>query len=239
MMAGGVVFSQQMSQLRSAFLLCVGVGLIPTFADVAQSATDPLPFERYQVILDRKPFGAAAAQDMTATIVQPAPDSFAKNLKLSTIIEMDDGSIKVGFVDTRSGKSYMMAAGESQDGIEVVTANWADEEAVLKQGDEMALIKFATGDVQAIAPGASPRSSAGANTGPARPTWEERRRARAAQPPPTPVEPPKPKYTGEELTKHLQEYQMEVIRQGLPPLPIPLTPEMDAKLVSEGVLPAQ
>jgi len=30
---------------------------------------------------------------------------------------------------------------------------------------------------------------------------------------------------------------MEVIRQGLPPLPIPLTPEMDAQLVSEGVLP--
>ena len=49
--------------------------------------------------------------------------------------------------------------------------------------------------------------------------------------------PPQPKYTGEELEKHLKEYQMEVIRQGLPPLPIPLTPDMDDQLVKEGVLP--
>ena len=32
---------------------------------------------------------------------------------------------------------------------------------------------------------------------------------------------------------------MEVIRQGLPPLPIPLTPEQDSQLVKEGVLPPQ
>ena len=53
-----------------------------------------------------------------------------------------------------------------------------------------------------------------------------------------PVEIPKPIYTGAELEKHLQEYQMEVIRGGnLPPLPVQLTPENDAKLVAEGVLP--
>jgi hypothetical protein len=57
---------------------------------------------------------------------------------------------------------------------------------------------------------------------------EERRRAKP---------PPKPKYTGEELEKHLQDYQMDVIRQGLPPLPVPLTEAMDNALVEEGVLP--
>ena len=45
--------------------------------------------------------------------------------------------------------------------------------------------------------------------------------------------------TGESLQKHLQEYQMELIRTGQPPLPIALTPEMDAQLVKEGVLPPQ
>jgi len=30
---------------------------------------------------------------------------------------------------------------------------------------------------------------------------------------------------------------MEVIRSGMPALPIPLTPEMDDQLVSEGILP--
>ncbi len=207
----------------------------------ASAAPTSYPFERYQVILDRSPFGSSAyAQEVVAAPTQPQAESFAKSLRLSTIIEMDDGSIKVGFVDTRSGRSYMMAAGESLDGIEVVTANWADEEAVLKQGSEMALIKFASGEVQEIKPGqVRPGRNAPVSTAAQRPTWEERRRARAATPPPPAEPPPPPKYTGEELTKHLQEYQMEVIRQGLPPLPIPLTAEMDAKLVQEGVLPPQ
>ena len=32
---------------------------------------------------------------------------------------------------------------------------------------------------------------------------------------------------------------MEAIRQGLPPLPLELTPEQDDQLVAEGVLPPQ
>ena len=35
----------------------------------------------------------------------------------------------------------------------------------------------------------------------------------------------------------LRQYQMDLTRQGKPPMPIPLTPEMDKKLVEEGVLP--
>lgn len=46
-----------------------------------------------------------------------------------------------------------------------------------------------------------------------------------------------PQQEGELLDKQLQEYQMQLIREGLPPLPIPLTKEMDDQLVSEGILP--
>lgn len=42
----------------------------------------------------------------------------------------------------------------------------------------------------------------------------------------------------EAVRENLRQYQMEVIRSGMAPLPIPLTPEMDAQLVAEGVLPA-
>ena len=41
-----------------------------------------------------------------------------------------------------------------------------------------------------------------------------------------------------EVEKRLREYQMNLIRKGMTPLPIQLTPEMDAQLVKEGVLPA-
>lgn len=40
-----------------------------------------------------------------------------------------------------------------------------------------------------------------------------------------------------EIQQHLQSYQKELIKQGLPPLPIPLTAKTDAELVQEGVLP--
>lgn len=216
--------------LPSLWAWLVGSGMAAT------AATTTFPFERYQIILERKPFGSLPAPEVV-TAPQPQAESFAKSLRLSTIIERDDGYIKVGFVDTRTGRSYMLGAGESQDGIEVVSANWKDEEAVLRQGEEMALIKFVSGEVRAITPSAAAPSTA-ANVA-ARPSWEERRRARAAAPPPPPEPPPQPKFTGEELTRHLQEYQLEVIRQGLPPLPLPLTPEMDARLVAEGILPPQ
>ena len=189
-------------------------------------------FDRYQVILDRKPFGAALPQEQVVAPV-PQAESFAKRLRLSTIIEVNDGSMKIGFIDTGTGKNYMLQPGESQDGIEVVSGSWVDEEAILRQGSEMALIKLVSGAVEAINPADQQRRAADQ----ARPDYTTRRRMRAAPEPAPP--PPEPKYTGEELQKHLENYQLEVIRQGLPPLPIPFTPEMDRKLVEEGILPPQ
>jgi hypothetical protein len=40
-----------------------------------------------------------------------------------------------------------------------------------------------------------------------------------------------------EIQQHLQDYQKELITQGLPPLPIPLTAKTDAELVKANVLP--
>jgi hypothetical protein len=40
-----------------------------------------------------------------------------------------------------------------------------------------------------------------------------------------------------QVQQSLREYQMEVLRQGMPPLPVQLTPEQDDQLVQEGVLP--
>lgn len=202
----------------------------------ARAAPQTFPFERYQVILERKPFGELLAPEPPPPPPQPQAESFAKSLRLSMIVDVNDGeSMKVGFVDTRTGKSYLLMPGESQDGIEVVSASWKDEEAVLRQGTEMALIKIASGEVRAIGPGqAAPQQQP--QQAATRPTWEERRRMRTPQPEPPP-EIPQPRFTGPELERHLQEYQLEVIRQGLPPLPIPLTPEMDARLVAEGILP--
>lgn len=70
-----------------------------------------------------------------------------------------------------------------------------------------------------------------------RPSYAERRQQRLAATGTSTNPPPRPRYTGEALKKHLEDYNAEVQRRGLPPLPIPLTPEEDAELVRQGILP--
>ncbi len=188
-------------------------------------------FSRYQLILDKQPFGQEPPE---ADIVQvPASQSFARNLRLSMLFEGPDGTTRAGIVDNSTKKSYILRVGEPQDGFEMVEADIRTSEAMVKKDNEVALFKLEAG---AGAPISKSEQSSRQSS------YAERRRAllqkieerrQEAQPPPV------PELTGEALKKHLEQVQMDAIRNGLPPLPLPLTPEMDAQLVSEGVLPPQ
>jgi hypothetical protein len=229
-----------MKKSLAAWSLCLVVS-------AAWAAESPPDFSRYQVILDRKPFGTIPPPTIETPAITPE-NSFAKSIRLSALLETDDGGIRVGLIDQTSNKNFFLGVGESEEGIELVSASYKDEEAVLKKGAEMAVIKLQSGDIQPLSPAQQQaRMNMGGSMGgmgmpqppmdgSRRPSYAERRLARLQQRQP-PQPPPEPKYTGVELEKHLQDYQMEVIRQGLPPLPIPLTPEMDQQLVNEGVLP--
>ena len=204
--------------------------MILALAATAAVADTP-DFSKYQVILDRKPFGVAPAPESTAPVITPE-NSFAKTIRMCALLE-DDNGIRIGLIDQSNNKNFFLSVGQTEEGVELVSASYEDEEAVLRKGAEMAVIKLQSGEVQPLTPAEqqarlnAPQSR--------RPSYAERRQMRQQQRAATP--PPEPKYTGAELEKHLNEYQMEVIRQGLPPLPIPLTPEMDQQLVDEGVLP--
>jgi hypothetical protein len=219
--------------MKKYIYLALILALAPLPAMASNQTAD---FGRYQVILDRKAFGTAPPPPDTSTMLQPGP-SFASQLRMSALLE-DEDSIRIGLIDLSNNQNFFLGVGEVQNGVELVSADYVNEEAVLRKGSEMAVIKLQSGVIEALTPAQqqqrlsmSPsRPSAGT-----RPSYADRRLARQQQRQKQP--PPQPKYTGEELEKHLQEYQMEVIRQGLPPLPIPLTPEMDDQLVREGVLP--
>lgn len=190
-------------------------------------------FSRYQVIIDRKPFGEPPPVDNTPPPLSPS-ESFARHLRMSALLETDDGGIRIGLINQQNNKSFFLSVGESEDEIELVSASYEDEEAVVRKGSEMAVIKLQSGEIQPLTQ-AEQQARLNAPQG-RRMSYAERRAARQQQR--QQQEPPaEPKYKGEELERHLRDYQMEVIRQGLPPLPIPLTPEMDAQLVNEGVLP--
>jgi hypothetical protein len=88
-------------------------------------------FSRYEVILSRRPFGEAPATTEPGPVVPtpvPTGPSFADSLKL-VALTYSQGDVRVGFVDTimQPPKTYFLFVGESQDGIEVVSASYDDE----------------------------------------------------------------------------------------------------------------
>lgn len=175
------------------------------------------------------PFGdeaaAAAAAAAVAVATQPVPESFAKNLKMCAITRNRfNGKIQVGILNTATKKNYFLYEGDVEDGLELLQADYEGEKALLrKDAEEVWMDMNAATIVVASAPAAAAPAVAYSRRG--------------VVPPPAP--PVQPIYTGEALETHLKEYQMELIRAGGekgPPLPMELTPEMDAKLVEEGVL---
>ena len=211
--------------MKSRFAILI---LIPA---VALCVPDDEGFKRYQLILDKQPFGREPPE---AEIVQvPASQSFARNLRLSMLFEGPDGTTRAGIIDTASKKSYILRIGEPQDGLEVVEADVKTSEAMVRKDNEVALFKLESGNGAPISK--SEQSSR-------KSSYAERRQAllKKVEEKPPPAEPPaEPTLTGDALQKHLENVQMDAIRNGLPPLPMPLTPEMDAQLVKEGVLPPQ
>ncbi len=210
-------------------------------------------FSRYEVILQKKPFGDLAQKAANAVAVaaikpnMPPPESPFKNLRLCAITDTVMG-IRVGIVDIgiNPAKSYSLKVGESEDGLTLLDADFEKEEVMMQKGEDKEWINMngptsgggsggmmASGAPSSI-PGASPGAIVATTPESFADRLKSRREARIKAPP---MEPPK--MSDQELEKHLKEYQMQVIRDGDPPLPIELTPEMDAQLVKEGVLPPQ
>jgi hypothetical protein len=191
-------------------------------------------FSRYQLILDKKIFGQEPPEADMKRI--QSSESFARNVRLSMLFQGPDGDISAGIVDSSdpSGEhSYIIHLGESVVGFELVEADITKSQALIRRGEEIALFKLESGNQEQPAQQQPvPELS-----------YAERRRkrleaaeARAREQNQAPAV---PALTGEALRKHLEQVQMDAIRNGLPPLPMQLTPEMDAQLVAEGVLPPQ
>lgn len=215
------------------------VPILMLFACAAAGAatSSVRPFEDYQSILDRKPFGAPPDASQIPERVVPVSESFAATLKLSGIYELDDGNLRVAVEDKRDNSYFSLVVGEKNDqGIELIDADNEKNEATLQKGDEVVVLPMndTSGGGQVLT--TLEREDRVKMAEERRMSYAERRRQRMLERQ-KPIEVPKPMYTGEELEKHLQDYQMQVIREGLPPLPVQLTPDRDAQLVAEGLLP--
>jgi hypothetical protein len=205
--------------------------LVLLFAAAYGMANDE-GFTRYQLILDRMPFGQEPPENEVVQV--SASQSFARNLRLSMLFEGPDGTTRAGIVDNSTQKNYILSLGEPQDGFELVEADIRASEAMVRKDGEVALFKLESGAGEPIS--RSEQSSRQATSADRRRALLQKIEGRRQQ---QPKQQPVPELTGEALKKHLEQVQMDAIRNGLPPLPLPLTPEMDAQLVQEGVLPPQ
>jgi hypothetical protein len=208
---------------------------------VADEAAEPYGADRYSVILEREPFGqelvievptVTPGQEIAAA--QAAAKAAEKELRLCFIFETTRGEIRAGFQNKTAKpgdpKSIMLGVGESFRGMQLLSVDMDESSATLDRDGVRVNFSLAKAPVPSAAkPAPKPRR------------FGSGFRAQQQQPEPKPKEPEltseQQVQRREEIQENLRQYQMEVIRAGMPPLPIPLTKEMDDQLVTEGILP--
>jgi hypothetical protein len=208
-------------------------------------AQAPVDESRYQVILDRAMFGRplpAAPANPPPTRAAAVTPSWAQEFRVTMMtLEEETKQVRVGLQNIKDNSGFLLLLGDKNSaGYELVRADFNRGEATVAWNGDAKVFTLETGPAEVAASAAPPSAPGGPGAAIRGP------RARTAPQPapvrvvaePTPV-PESAFQTQEELDAHLKNYQMEVIRQGLPPLPVPLTPEMDQQLVNEGVLPPQ
>lgn len=253
--------------------------------------------KRYAIITERRPFGAEALPVADLPPVVPPEKSMMNQFRLSAVVRDDAGRIKVGLVELKSNRNFVLDIGESVDGVDVISADYASERARLRRGPEEYWVSMQGGSnrFERVIPGqpdvpdatvepmsASPRARLISDGVDQRRSYALRRQQReearlrkelermrtheaerskepeggegatvlrAGRPArgdsgaagramvDTLAQSENIELTPEEIGNLLQEYQKELIRKGMKPLPIPLSPETDKELVEEGLLP--
>ena len=227
--------------------LAAGLGIMVWATGLchAQDADTEYSRERYDVIVDRSPFGAdpLAGSEVTDQAASATLKTLEKELRLCFLLKSQTGDVRAGFQNIKAKpgepKSVMLMVGESFRAMKLLEIDLDNSTATLQYQGKPLTFELS---------GATPAAKAAAKT-PQAPTQPRRRFGggfRRNTPPPEEVQPQPavPQETPEEMAlrqaevrENLQQYQMEVIRSGMPPLPIALTEEMDNQLVAEGVLP--
>lgn len=221
-------------------MICAGMVFFALAAAELSFASDGM--EQYMSIIDRRPFGTSdkppprpQPREKRQPPPKPAPE-LSKYWRLSTITVIPNMGIRVGLRNKRTKDSYFLGVGDSAGEITVLDADYDQEKVLIQEGTAKEWIVM---EGVGIRSGSTMQKD---QKSPDRVTTREdyskrvaaRRKAlsrhRKVQP---------PKIQGEELKEHLHKLNMKYIREGKPPLPIELTPEEDAQLVKEGVLPEQ
>lgn len=124
----------------STFHFCsLGVWIAMGLRAGAQPITPGVPlqdFDRYGVILERKPFGAEALPRPVELPKISSDKSFTAKFRMAAVTRDDNGIIRVGLVDLKTKQGLMLGIGDSVEGVEVVAADYIKERARLRRDPE-------------------------------------------------------------------------------------------------------
>jgi hypothetical protein len=129
-----------MKQPRTT-LYCLGFAIAWWGGALVAHAVTTTDFSRYQVVLDRKPFGEVAPIAVPGAADLAAAESFAKDYEMKAIID-DGDKIQVCVLDKKTNKHIYLDIGQEISGMQLVSVNYDKEEAVLKMGIETTVIKL-------------------------------------------------------------------------------------------------
>ncbi len=121
MKTGGKIIKQT----RFAFLLA---GL---------SASAAHDWSRYEIIMERSPFGKEPPPSETAETAKPSGE-FAKQYRLCMLCGNAQGQLKAGIVSKVNNKNFYLQVGESEGGLSLVGIRLEEGIAIFQQGDETA-----------------------------------------------------------------------------------------------------
>lgn len=129
-------------RFSQAIRRCLGSAAMGLGCILAAQGAVTTEFNRYQVILDRNPFGEVAPLAVTGTTSSlTISETFTKDYEMKAII--DDGEkLQVGVLNKKTNKHIYVNVGQELDGLQLVSVNYEKEEAVMKMGAETAIIKL-------------------------------------------------------------------------------------------------
>ena len=147
-----------------------------SFASLTQADDSPYrlpPFEHYQPILDRMPFGAMpaiappvspeqAAAAVTEAEAAAEQQALAKQVTVSAVNITPKGHTTVGFTDrsVNPPSNYYLRVGESADGWTVKDADFDDEIATLEKDGVAITLKLGEGLVETPVASSQPAAPA-------------------------------------------------------------------------------
>ena len=172
-----------MKVAKIAIMLTGGILAMVCIADVTLAEEIEYTAGRYDLILDRSPFGADPLLDTGSPAQRNAAAvaAAAKELRLCFLLESEGGEVRAGFHNLKASpgdpKSVILRVGESFMGMKLLEVDLVTSEATLESGGEPVVFELTRASVPAakVVPNAAAAKAAATRAAAAKPATPQRR----------------------------------------------------------------